>query len=122
MKPVVGRFVLVGLIFAGWIGYLGMGDDAPLDPYLEALIRDLSLEAQRAGRRELISIFIGGGTPSVFSADQIGTLLEAVDERFTLAADLEVTMEANPGTVESGDPAGYRAAGKLREKEYDQSE
>lgn len=91
-----------------------MGDEAPLSRYLEALLTDLAAESRRAGGRELISIFIGGGTPSVFSPEQIGTLLDTVGERFVLAEDLEVTMEANPGTVECGDPAGYRAAGVNR--------
>ena len=91
-----------------------MGDEAPLDRYLAALLGDLVQEAARANRRELVSVFIGGGTPSVFSPAQIGALLEAVDERFALASDIEVTMEANPGTVESGDPAGYRTAGVNR--------
>ena len=91
-----------------------MGDEAQLDRYLAALLRDLAQEAARAHRRELVSVFIGGGTPSVFSPAQIGALLEAVDARFVLASDIEVTMEANPGTVESGDPAGYRMAGVNR--------
>ena len=91
-----------------------MGEDAPLSRYLDAVLIDLAMEAGRAGGRELVSIFIGGGTPSVFSAEQIGALLEAVDESYRLAGDIEVTMEANPGTVECGDPVGYRAAGVNR--------
>ena len=91
-----------------------MGDAAPLAQYLDALSADLAAESRRAGGRELISIFIGGGTPSVFSPGQIGALLETVDRNFALADDIELTMEANPGTVESGDPAGYRAAGVNR--------
>ncbi|NIL94053.1 MAG: radical SAM family heme chaperone HemW [Woeseiaceae bacterium] len=91
-----------------------MGDDAPRDRYIEALLNDLDAEAQRAGNRELISVFLGGGTPSVFSPRQIGRLLDRVGRRFALAEDIEVTMEANPGTVECGDPAGYRKAGVSR--------
>jgi putative oxygen-independent coproporphyrinogen III oxidase len=91
-----------------------MGDDASLDRYLDALLGDLAGESERANGRELVSIFIGGGTPSVFSPSQIAALLEAVDDRFALAGDIEVTMEANPGTVESGDPEGYRNAGVNR--------
>ena len=91
-----------------------MGDEAPLSRYLDALLIDLAAESRRAAGRELISIFIGGGTPSVFSPEQIATLLEAVDEHYALAGGIEVTMEANPGTVECGDPAGYRAAGVNR--------
>ena len=91
-----------------------LGDDAPLDAYLDAVLLDLETEAQRAAGRELISVFIGGGTPSVFSAAQIATLLDAVAAHFRLSSTVEVTMEANPGTVECGDPAGYRRAGVNR--------
>lgn len=72
---------------------------------------DLEQEAHRAGSRSLISVFLGGGTPSLFSADEIAQLIEAINARFTLAEDVEITMEANPGTVECGDPSGYRQAG-----------
>ena len=91
-----------------------MGDDAPLERYVDTLLADLDLEAGRAGGRELVSVFLGGGTPSVFSPRQIGRLLDGVAGRFRLANDIEVTMEANPGTVECGDPAGYRKAGVNR--------
>ena len=91
-----------------------MGEDAPLGRYIDALLLDLEAEAERAAGRELVSIFIGGGTPSVFSPAQIACVLEAVAKRFSRVADIEVTMEANPGTVECGDPAGYRAAGVNR--------
>jgi oxygen-independent coproporphyrinogen-3 oxidase len=88
--------------------------DAPRDRYLDALIADLDVEAERAGGRELISVFLGGGTPSFFTPQHIGRLLDAVAERFRTADDIEITMEANPGTIECGDPAGYRRAGVNR--------
>jgi len=91
-----------------------MGDDAPRERYLDALVKDLDAERDHAGDRELISIFLGGGTPSVFSPGQIERLLRSVAERFTFAGDIEITMEANPGSVECGDPAGYRQAGVNR--------
>ncbi len=91
-----------------------MGDDAPRERYLEALLLDAQAESERAAGRELVSIFLGGGTPSVFSPKQIARLLEGVESRFALASDIEITMEANPGTVECGDPAGYRQAGVNR--------
>ena len=90
------------------------GDDPPRRRYLEALIGDLSREAPRAAGRELISIFLGGGTPSLFPPAEIAELLDAAAGKFDLAADIEITMEANPGTVECGDPAGYRQAGVNR--------
>ena len=90
------------------------GDDAPRDRYLGALLKDLAIESERAAGRPLISVFLGGGTPSLFSPQQIGLLLEEVDRCFVLASNVEITMEANPGTVECGDPAGYRMAGVNR--------
>jgi len=90
------------------------GNAAPRDRYLNALLADVEFEAERAAGRELISVFLGGGTPSLFSPAQISSLLERVDRCFAMAADTEITMEANPGTVECGDPAGYRAAGVNR--------
>ena len=90
------------------------GDAAPKRRYLDALVRDLRMESRRAGDRPLESIFLGGGTPSLFSPDEIGELLQAVNQQFEVVRDIEITMEANPGTVECGSPAGYRAAGVTR--------
>jgi oxygen-independent coproporphyrinogen-3 oxidase len=90
------------------------GDDAPRAEYIAALLADIDAEAERASGRQLVSIFLGGGTPSFFSPAQIATVLDRIDEQFSLAPDIEITMEANPGTVESGDPAGYRRAGVNR--------
>jgi len=90
------------------------GDDPPLDRYVDALIAELETEAARAAGRPLAAVFIGGGTPSLFSGGQIARLLDAVAGRYTLAADAEITLEANPGTVERGSFAAYRAAGVNR--------
>lgn len=90
------------------------GDDAPRDQYVKALLADINVEADRASGRQLVSVFLGGGTPSFFTPAQIAEVLERIAERFTLAPDIEITMEANPGTVECGDPAGYREAGVNR--------
>lgn len=90
------------------------GDAAPKRRYINALLEDLGREVERARDRPLQSIFLGGGTPSLFSPDEIAELLEAIRQQFSLAPDAEVTMEANPGTVECGAPAGYRAAGVTR--------
>ena len=79
--------------------------------YIEALQRDLDAQAPEAAGREVISIFLGGGTPSLFSPSGIARMLESVRGRLALAADLEVTLEANPGTIERGRFAEYRAAG-----------
>ena len=90
------------------------GDDALRRRYLDTLCRDLESEARKAGGRPLISIFLGGGTPSLFDADAIGRLLAATRSHLDCAGDIEVTMEVNPGAVERGNLAGYRDAGVNR--------
>jgi putative oxygen-independent coproporphyrinogen III oxidase len=90
------------------------GNSAPRARYVDALLKDLDLEVARANGRPLTSVFLGGGTPSLFPPADIATLLAGIDDRFDLANDVEITMEANPGTVECGDPAGYRQAGVNR--------
>ena len=87
------------------------GTDAPSDRYIDALIADLTAEAERARDRTIVSIFMGGGTPSLFSPAEIAAILDAIAAGFALERDVEITMEANPGTVERGSLAGYRAAG-----------
>jgi putative oxygen-independent coproporphyrinogen III oxidase len=90
------------------------GDRAPRGRYLEAVETDLGREAGRAGKRPLVSVFIGGGTPSFFTGQEIGQLLDVVAAKFSLQPDIEVTMEANPGTLEHGDLADYALAGVNR--------
>ena len=90
------------------------GNAPPKERYIDAVLADLDREAERAGSRSIASIFLGGGTPSLFSPGEIGRLLDGVAGRFPVAADVEVTMEANPGTVEFGTPAAYREAGVNR--------
>jgi putative oxygen-independent coproporphyrinogen III oxidase len=87
------------------------GEAAPRARYIAALLADLEVEARRSGGRPLISIFLGGGTPSLFPPAELAELLAGIAGRFSFAADIEITLEANPGTVECGDPQGYRAAG-----------
>jgi coproporphyrinogen III oxidase-like Fe-S oxidoreductase len=82
--------------------------------YLEALERDLVAQAPEVAGREVVSVFLGGGTPSLFSPRAIGLLLAAAGRHLKLAADLEVSLEANPGTIERGRFAEYRAAGVNR--------
>ena len=85
--------------------------DGDLDEtaYLEALIDDF---AANAGDARFATVFLGGGTPSLFSAAAIGALLDQVRPR--LATDAEITMEANPGAVEHGAFGAYRQAGVNR--------
>jgi oxygen-independent coproporphyrinogen-3 oxidase len=82
--------------------------------YLEALEQDLESQSAQVAGREVISIFMGGGTPSLFSPSAIARVLAATRRHLAVAADVEVTMEANPGTIERGRFAEYRAAGVNR--------
>jgi putative oxygen-independent coproporphyrinogen III oxidase len=82
--------------------------------YVEALERDLEAQAVDVKGREVVSVFFGGGTPSLFSPDAIGRVVASARRHLTLAPDAEVTMEANPGAIERGKFGEYRAAGLTR--------
>jgi oxygen-independent coproporphyrinogen-3 oxidase len=87
----------------------------PEQAYVDALLTDLDSDLGRVGAdRPLVSIFIGGGTPSLFSGAAIGRLLDGVRARAVLADAAEITLEANPGTVDCGHFAGYAEAGVNR--------
>ena len=86
----------------------------PQRQYIAALLDDLEQDLDAVAGRALDSIFFGGGTPSLFSPEAIDELLTGVRVRLACKADLEVTLETNPGTVEHGSFAGYRAAGVTR--------
>ncbi|MCZ6500053.1 MAG: radical SAM family heme chaperone HemW [Gammaproteobacteria bacterium] len=83
----------------------------PEHAYLASLTRDLERSADELGNRPVQSIFFGGGTPSLFSAGGLGVFLEKVARLLPLEPDIEITLEANPGTIERGAFADYRAAG-----------
>ena len=84
---------------------------APSGDYIDALIRDFEAELPDLGGRPIEAIFFGGGTPSLFAPDAFARLLQAFASRGRIAVDAEVTLEANPGTIERGRFAGYRDAG-----------
>ncbi|MBS0365987.1 MAG: radical SAM family heme chaperone HemW [Proteobacteria bacterium] len=86
----------------------------PEEAYLARLERDLAAQAPQVQGRELVSIFLGGGTPSLFSPPAIARLLQQVRSSYALAADAEVTLEANPGAIERGAFRAYRDAGVTR--------
>jgi oxygen-independent coproporphyrinogen-3 oxidase len=88
--------------------------DVPHDEYVGHLLRDLDNDAPMAQGREIKTIFIGGGTPSLLSSEAMQNLLDGVRARLPLAADAEITMEANPGTVEADRFVGYQRAGVNR--------
>lgn len=82
--------------------------------YTAALLADLSMASESAQGRHLTSIFFGGGTPSLFGASAIARILDAAERTFGFAEDIEVTLEANPGSAEQTRFAGYRTAGVNR--------
>jgi putative oxygen-independent coproporphyrinogen III oxidase len=79
--------------------------------YIDALIRDFELEAPRVQGRRIDSVFFGGGTPSLFSPSEFARLIGALKRRIEFADDAEITLEANPGTIERGKFQGYAEAG-----------
>ena len=89
-------------------------DTIPEQEYAKALIEDLEQELSLVQNRQLHSIFFGGGTPSLFSAGTIAEILRQVEKRIPFSADIEITLEANPGTVEQDKFSGYAAAGVNR--------
>jgi putative oxygen-independent coproporphyrinogen III oxidase len=82
--------------------------------FAHALRRELATEATRLGRRRLTSVFFGGGTPSLMDPLTVAALLDDATRWFDPAADLEITLEANPTSIEAGRLADYRAAGVNR--------
>ncbi|HTU65751.1 MAG TPA: radical SAM family heme chaperone HemW [Steroidobacteraceae bacterium] len=90
-------------------------DELPEQRYVDTLLRDLDAQLPEVAGRPLISIFLGGGTPSLFSPASIGRLLDHARARLGFASpSIEITLEANPGTIERGRFAEYRAAGVTR--------
>ena len=79
--------------------------------YIDALILDFETELPRLRGRWIETVFFGGGTPSLFRPEQFDRLLFALRQRIAFADDVEITLEANPGTIERGRFAGYRDAG-----------
>src|SRR5699024_878446 len=83
----------------------------PERAYINALIRDLEQDLPRIWGRRIHSIFIGGGTPSLFSPEALDQLLSALQARLSWTSPLEITLEANPGAIEQGRFAEFRALG-----------
>lgn len=86
----------------------------PEQRYIDAVVADLEQSLPLVWGRQVHSIFIGGGTPSLFSPDGIGRLLSDVRARLKLTADCEITLEANPGTFEKERFKAFRGAGVTR--------
>ena len=83
----------------------------PSRQYIDALIHDLKHSIAYAQNRELISIFIGGGTPSLIAPQELERFLETVFSLLKVASDVEITLEANPGTVDTAHFKAYRSIG-----------
>ncbi|NJA04600.1 radical SAM family heme chaperone HemW [Methylococcaceae bacterium WWC4] len=87
-------------------------ESIPEAEYIEALLRDLARDLEYFGLdRAVVSIFMGGGTPSLFSPPMLDRLLAGIRGLVSLAVDCEITLEANPGTFESGKFREFRALG-----------
>ncbi|GAB3185961.1 radical SAM family heme chaperone HemW [Hydrogenophaga aquatica] len=97
-----------------WGAAAGQGGAMPEQRYLDALRADLEASLPLIWGRTVHSVFIGGGTPSLFSPDAIDRLLSDVRSLLRLEADAEITLEANPGTFEKDRFRGYRQAGVTR--------
>lgn len=83
----------------------------PEERYVSALLRDLDMQLAGVAARPLGSVFVGGGTPSLFSPAAIARLIDGIRARLALAGGAEITLEANPGTIERGRFAEYRSGG-----------
>ncbi|MDZ4141484.1 MAG: radical SAM family heme chaperone HemW [Methylotenera sp.] len=88
--------------------------EIPENAYVDALIADLELATPKVWGRKIKSVFFGGGTPSLFSAEAIDRILSHVRMLTPLEFDAEVTLEANPGTVDAANFVGYKQAGVNR--------
>lgn len=88
--------------------------EAARTAYVDALERDIAAQAPSVSGRSVSTIFLGGGTPSLFAPAEIGRVLDACSEHLAVDADAEITMEVNPGALERGSFGGYRAAGVNR--------
>lgn len=83
----------------------------PERAYVDCLLADLDAQLDATTGRPIVSVFFGGGTPSLIDPAQVGRIVDALRARGRLAADAEVTLEANPGSAERARFAGYRRAG-----------
>src|SRR6266852_2484470 len=89
---------------------------APIDEerFSRAFAREIETTAARTPGRRVSSIFLGGGTPSLMKPQTVGAILDAIGKHWKVAPDVEVTLEANPSSVEATRFKGYRAAGVNR--------
>ncbi|WP_129124573.1 radical SAM family heme chaperone HemW [Geomonas oryzae] len=106
-------FCLTKCLYCDFNSAAGSHEDA--ERYVEFLLREMELRQAALPEAVLApTLYFGGGTPSLMAPDHVGRIIDAAARRFGLAADAEVTLEANPGTVTPERLAGYRAAGVNR--------
>lgn len=89
-------------------------DELPEAQYAAAIASDIENQSARVGDRAVRSVFFGGGTPSLFSGNSIGSIIDLLDKHIGLAAGAEITLEANPGTAEAGRFRDFKIAGVNR--------
>ncbi|MBU0836807.1 MAG: radical SAM family heme chaperone HemW [Gammaproteobacteria bacterium] len=87
------------------------GPELPEDAYVAALLADLRADLEHVGDRRLTSIFFGGGTPSLFSAKALAAIVDGLERLVGFSEDIEITLEANPGTFEQAKFRDYRQLG-----------
>jgi len=92
--------------------YAGKGDLIPR--YVDGVVREVTMRAAEAQARPVATVYLGGGTPSLLTPAQVGTILDATRAAYDLLPDAEITMEANPNGLDSDQLAGYRVAGVNR--------
>jgi oxygen-independent coproporphyrinogen-3 oxidase len=90
------------------------GEDEHMAKYVSYLVQEIDMRAPDAGARQVTSIFFGGGTPSRLPVDDVARILQSIGARFSVAANAEVTLEANPGTLDPVKLRGLRQAGVNR--------
>ncbi len=106
--------------FVVYPGAAARGAHNRIAAFVDALLREIDLRAEQAAarfgarRRPLETVYLGGGTPSLLSAEQVDRILRRVRDSYGVAPDAEVTLEANPGPSERGDLAAVRDAGVTR--------
>lgn len=83
-------------------------DDETIDKYVRALIRELEMSATDYKDRTVATIFFGGGTPSILSVKQLKTIIDTIYNNYNVAKNAEITIEANPGTINYDKLAAYR--------------
>ncbi|MDO9264546.1 MAG: radical SAM protein, partial [Desulfosalsimonadaceae bacterium] len=96
----------------GYCDFYSVPDLNAIPAYVPAVVREMALMKEASLRVD--SIYFGGGTPSLLEPVQVSQLVDAVYRRFDVAADTEITLEVNPGTVSHEKLSGYRRAGVNR--------